>query len=69
MSAFEPMSETELHNVSTNCASEVSLLSRLVRTALHHLARAKEVVIRITSRDPALLALPFGARLALVRLP
>lgn len=27
-----------------------------------------EVVIRITSRDPALLALPFGARLGLVRL-
>ena len=25
-----------------------------------------EVVIRITSRDPALLSLPFGARLALV---
>jgi hypothetical protein len=28
-----------------------------------------EVVIRITSRDPALLSLPFGARLAVVRLP
>jgi hypothetical protein len=41
------MTEAELHDVVTNCASEVSILSRLVRTALHYLARVRELEERL----------------------
>ena len=39
MSTFEPMSEPALHEIAGNCATETSVLSRVVATALHHLAR------------------------------
>ena len=40
------MTEAELHDVVTNCASEVSILSKLVRTALHYLDRVRELEAR-----------------------
>jgi len=39
MSTLEPMSEASLREIAGNCASETSVLSRVVATALHHLAR------------------------------
>ena len=57
MSTFEPMSEAALHEIAGNCATETSVLSRVVATALHHLARAKAAEeardLAIAERDEA----------------
>jgi hypothetical protein len=57
MSTFEPMSEAALHEIAGNCATETSVLSRVVATALHHLASAKAAEealdLAIAERDQA----------------
>ena len=40
MSTFEPLTEDALQEIAGNCATETSVLARVVATALHHLARA-----------------------------